>query len=328
MTAIPSTMRAARLHGIEDLRVEELPTPEPGSGELLVRVEACGVCPTDVRKYLIGVNDGDYPFNPGHEWVGQVAAIGAGVDGFVEGQRVYGDTYAGYAQYALLDVEPGAWSAGPVPVPADLVAEKAVFVEPLADCLHAVRDQARVASGDLVVVVGAGQMGVQLVACAAHAGARVLAVEPMSERGELARAFGAAEVVEPGRMAEAVADLSGGAGAQAVILSIGLADQVAGCIAASAPGGRVVLFAGFGDRPLACVDLNALHYREIALVGSEWVGTPPNQRRERYGEACALIAAGAIPVERLVTGTCGLDGLAAAFDDVRARRGLKTVVMP
>jgi L-iditol 2-dehydrogenase len=325
---VRDVMRAARLHGVEDLRVEELPTPEPGSGELLVRVEACGVCPTDVRKYLIGVNDGEYPFNPGHEWVGHVAAVGTGVEGFVSGQRVYGDTYAGYAEYALLAVEPGAWSAGPVPVPDGLPADRAVFVEPLADCLHAVRDQARVEGGDLVVVVGAGQMGAQLVACAAQAGARVLAVEPMPERGELARVFGAASVVTPAQMAEAVADLSAGAGADAVILSIGLADQVAGCIAACAPGGRVVLFAGFGDHPHARVDLNVLHYREIALVGSEWVGTPPNQRREHYGEACALIASGAIPVERLVTGTCGLDGLAEAFADVRARRGLKTVLVP
>ena len=321
-------MRAARLHGIEDLRIEELPTPEPGPGELLVRVEACGVCPTDVRKYMIGLGDGEYPFNPGHEWVGHVVAIGPGVDGVVPDQRVYGDTYAGYAEYALLQVEPGAWSAGPVPVPADLPAERAVFIEPLADCLHAIRDQARVEPGDLVVVVGAGQMGVQLVACAAQAGATVVAVEPMPERRELARAFSAAVVVEPGEMAEAVAELSEGAGADTVILSIGLADQVAGCIAAAAPGGRVVLFAGFGDRPHGSVDLNALHYREIALVGSEWVGTPPNQRRGRYAEACALIASGAIPVEQLVTGTCGFDGLAAAFEDVRARRGLKTVLLP
>src|SRR5438105_4842500 len=100
-------MRAARLHGIRDLRVEALPVPEPGPGELLVRVEGCGICPTDLRKWLIGVNDGDYPFNPGHEWVGVVEAVGTDVAGWARGTRVYGDTYAGYAALATLPVEPG-----------------------------------------------------------------------------------------------------------------------------------------------------------------------------------------------------------------------------
>jgi L-iditol 2-dehydrogenase len=68
----PATMRAARLHGIGDLRIESLPVPEPRPGEVLVRIEACGVCPTDARKFAIGVADGGYPLNPGHEWTGHV----------------------------------------------------------------------------------------------------------------------------------------------------------------------------------------------------------------------------------------------------------------
>jgi len=73
-------MRAARLHGIRDLRVEELADPPPAPGELLVRVDACGVCPTDVRKYLLGTTA--YPLNPGHEWVGHVEALGPLVEGW------------------------------------------------------------------------------------------------------------------------------------------------------------------------------------------------------------------------------------------------------
>ena len=99
-------MRAARLHGVGDLRVERPRVPRPGRGELLVRVEACGICPTDVRKHAIGTRDG-YPLNPGHEWVGAVTEVGSGVTGWSTGARVYGDTYAGYAEYALLPVEPG-----------------------------------------------------------------------------------------------------------------------------------------------------------------------------------------------------------------------------
>jgi L-iditol 2-dehydrogenase len=309
-------MRVARLHGVRDLRVEQLPVPEPGAGELLIEVEACGVCPTDVRKYRIGTGDG-YPLNPGHEWVGRVAAVGSGAGSWRVGQRVYGDTYAGYAEFALLAVEPGPWSAGPVEVPDALPAEVAVFVEPLADCLHAVGRRAMVDPGQRVAVVGAGQMGVQLVGAAALAGAHVIAIEPLAERQELARAFGAAEAGEawPDEL-------------DAVILSVPLPELVDPAMAAVRPGGRVVLFAGFGDRGRAEVDLNQLHYREVVLTGSEWIGTPPNARPELYQEARDLLAAGRLPVERLVTGTCDLDGLHAAFDAVQARRGMKTVLVP
>ena len=93
-----ATMRAARLHGIEDLRIDTLEAPVPAAGELLVRIEANGVCATDARKYRVGVNDGTYPFNPGHEWVGRVEEVGAAVTGWSLDDRVYGDTYGGYAE--------------------------------------------------------------------------------------------------------------------------------------------------------------------------------------------------------------------------------------
>src|SRR6516165_10133497 len=80
-------MWAARLHGIKDLQLEELPVPQPGPGELLVRVEACGICPTDARKYSIGVSDGEYPVNPGHEWVGLVEETGPDAGGWTPGDR-------------------------------------------------------------------------------------------------------------------------------------------------------------------------------------------------------------------------------------------------
>jgi L-iditol 2-dehydrogenase len=318
----PATMRAARLHGVRDLRLDTLPVPEPGPGELLVRVEACGICPTDVRKFLNGVEDGSYPFNPGHEWVGRVEEVGEGVSAWAPGARAYGDTYAGYAEYALLAVEPGAWSYGALGLPSELPAERAVFVEPLADCLHAVHDQAHVQPGERVVVLGTGQMGLQLVLASAAAGASVLAVDKLGERRELALSFGAEAAVGPAELPSA------GEGAAVVIVAVGDAELVADALAAARPGGRVILFAGFGERGEALVDLNRLHYQEITLVGSEWIGAPPHQRRERYEDALRLLVSGAAPLERLVSARCGLDGIEGAFDDLRAHRGLKTIVVP
>ncbi len=318
------TMRAARLHGLRDLRVETVPVPEPGPGELLVGVEACGVCPTDVRKFLIGVNDGDYPFNPGHEWVGRVVAAGEGAGGFAPGDRVYGDTYGGYAEFAVVPAQARGWSAGAVPIDPALDAERAVFVEPLADCLHAVIDQGRAGPGDRVLVLGAGQMGLQLVAACGVAGAEVLVAEPLAERRELAREFGAGATVDADGWPQAARAFE----PTVAILSIGDARLVMPLVEAVQPGGRVVLFAGFGDRPTAELDLNRIHYREVAVVGSEWIGTPPNARPERYAQAADLLGAGTVPVERLITGRCGLDGLLDAFAAVEERRGLKTLLQP
>ena len=186
---IPDTMRVARLHGTADLRVETVPVPRPGPDEVLVRIEACGICPTDARKYAIGTDHGDYPLNPGHEWVGRVVAAGPEVDGLDPGTRVYGDTYAGYAEFATITGRPDGWSRGALPVGA-LPLERAIFVEPLADCLHAVHDQAQVTAGSRVAVVGAGSMGLQLTAVAARVrrtGARGGAPRGPARAGEAPR---------------------------------------------------------------------------------------------------------------------------------------------
>ena len=147
-------------------------------------------------------------------------------------------------------------------------------------------------------------------------------VEPHAERRALAGEFGAAQMADGPELAEAAH------GSEAVILTIGAVDLVSTCIGAVAPGGRVVLFAGFGAAPHATLNLDVIHYREVSLVGSEWIGTPPNQRRERYADALALITSGEVPVARLVSGEVGLDGIEGAFAAIREQRGLKYVLRP
>ncbi len=322
------SMQVARLHGIRDLRVEQIPVPDPAAGELLVEIEACGVCATDARKYEVGVNDGHYPINPGHEWVGRIAALGAGVAGWRLGERVYGDTYGGYADYAVIPVEAIAWSRGPVRLPESLPLERAIFLEPLADCLHAVHDQARLAPGQKAVVIAAGSMGLKIIAAASMLGVEVLAVEPVEARRKLALDFGAAPAIEAAGWEAEAKKWSAEAGVDTVILTIGEARLVGPSIEACKPGGRVVLFAGFGTKPEATLDMNAIHYREIALVGSEWVGTPPNQRRERYDQAAELLISGGIPVERLVTGDCGFEDLGRVLAERSNLKAIKTMFRP
>ena len=145
-------------------------------------------------------------------------------------------------------------------------------------------------------------------------------MEPDARRRELGLGLGAADAMAPD-------DFVPAGDADCVVLSIGDGSLVPACIDACAPGGRVVLFAGFGDRPMATLDLNALHYREISVVGSEWIGTPPNTRRERYAEARDLLSGG-LELERLVERTVGLEGIADAFVAMRERRLMKAVLRP
>ena len=321
-------MYAARLHGVRDLRVEEVPVPRPGPGEVLVRVEACGVCPTDARKYRIGVSDGEYPFNPGHEWIGVVEETGPGVGRWSPGERVYGDTYGGYAEFVVVKAEPEGWSCGAIELDQSVPRERAIFIEPLADCLHAVHDQARVQDGDQVLVLSAGSMGLQLIAMARRAGARVLAVEPIAERRQMARAFGAEEALDLRGWRDATREFTAGAGVQAAIVAVGKAALVSEAIEVAAPGGRVVAFAGFGDEPTTVIDLNRIHYKEVQLVGSHWIGTPPNQRWERYAQARDLLVSGDVPLEQLVTRTIGFDQVEDALVKLEDYRELKSMLSP
>jgi L-iditol 2-dehydrogenase len=321
-------MRAARLHGIKNLQLEQLPVPRPGPGELLVRVEACGVCPTDARKYAIGISDGEYPFNPGHEWVGFVEETGPHVEGWEPGDRVYGDTFGGYAEFAVVPARPSGWSCGATEVDRSVPRECAVLLEPLADCLHAVHDQARVTPGDPVLVFSAGPMGLQLIAVASRAGARVLVVEPIAERRDMATAFGADRVVSSEQWRDAADAFTAGTGFAAVIVAVGKGELVSQGIEVAAPGGRVVAFAGFGDAPMAVVDMNRIHYGEVEVVGSHWVGTPPNQRLERYAQARDLLASRALRLERLITRQIGLEQVQDALARHADHHGLKTVLIP
>lgn len=321
-------MRSARLVGIRQMQIDQLPVPVPQAGEIQVRIEACGVCATDSRKYEIGVNDGHYPFNPGHEWLGEVSDVGPGVTGFKIGDRVYGDTYGGYADFATIPVKPIDWSRGPMHLPRALDKRRAIFIEPLADCIHAVRDQARLKSGQKLVVIAAGVMGLKMIADAVRLGCGVMAVEPLASRQAAAKAFGAERVVTPDDWREAAAEWTSGEGADAVILTIGNPDLVMPCIRAARPGGRVVLFAGFGNRKEAVLDLNDIHYREIELIGSEWIGTPPNQRRHRYDEALEFLQDECVPFDSLVTSTCGFSTLEQALVSRQGFTGLKIMFTP
>ena len=290
------TMQAAVFRGPGDLRVEQVPVPETGPGEMLVRVEACGVCGTDIKKIQKGLLPPPRIF--GHEIAGQVARAPRG-GRFREGDRVvlhhhlpcrdcfycerglfaqcagykrngttagFEPAGGGFAEYVkALDwiVEGGA-----IPIPDGVSAEEAAFVEPVNTCLKAVR-RAGLERGQTVLVVGQGPIGLLLTQLCRWAGAEVIASDTMADRREVAGRMGAHVVLDatqdvPGE----VRALTGGHGADRVILAAFGQAAMDQAVGAARPGGRIIVFAATSPGETALLDLGALCASEKEIVTS------------------------------------------------------------
>lgn len=311
-------MRALLFHGPGDLRVEEVPRPEPGPGDVLVEVEVALTDGTDAKAFRRGhpllLAETPSPF--GHEFCGIDAATGRrvvaansapcgecapcrrGEETLCENLQPF--LNGAYAELLLVPARIAARNL--LPVPAGLAPEVAAMTEPLACCLHGV-ERAGIEAGQTVAVVGPGPIGLMLCTAARDAGARVTVVGGRPERRELARDFGA----EPGE----------GRGADVVVEAVGTAEAWHHALELVRPGGTVLFF---GGRELA-VDTFRLHYEELTLRGA-FHHTPRHVRA-----ALAFLASGAHPWERLVTHRVGLEGVAGLFADP-PRDLLKAAVVP
>ena len=198
-------MKAARLYGVRDLRVEDVPEPEPGPGEALIRIHACGVCPSDLRAYLAPrPGSTGEPRTPGHEWTGVVVGLGEVIDdeapAIKVGDRVVADwRYVcgrcyecrrgvfNYCENLKRGVRGGFAGYGAAPLtqlrrmPDDVSFEEASFTEPLA-CVIQAHDYTEIRLGDDVVIVGAGPIGLLHLQIALHRGARVIVSDPLAAR--------------------------------------------------------------------------------------------------------------------------------------------------
>lgn len=346
--SIPDRMRVARLHAWGDVRVEEAPVPEPGPGEILVRVEACGVCGSDALVWYV---ERKSPAVLGHEPAGIVVATGDGVESLRVGDRVFAHHHApcmaceecrrglwsncstwkrnqlapgGFAEYAVVGAESVARDT--LVLPEEMSFEAAVFIEPLATCIRALKRQGRVESGDVVLIVGLGSMGQLMVPLARAYGAEtVLGSDFMADRRDRALRRGADAVFDPGAedVVEAVRSRTGGRGADVVVVCPGDVRAIRAGLDAAAPGGRVVCFTPLPPDSPVTLDLSPLYFREITLSQSYSCGPDETQK------ALAMIAGGRVEVASLVTHTEGLGGVAAALERAAGKgAGLKTVIQP
>ena len=304
-------MRALRFHGPGDLRLEDVPRPEPAPGDVLVQVEVALTDGTDLKTFRRGhpLLLGELPSPFGHEFCGIDVATGRRV---VAANSAAEDERGGslellngaYAEYLL--VPEAIARVNLLPVPSGLAPDVAAMIEPLACCLRGV-ERAQIVAGDRVAILGAGPIGLMLSACVRDAGARPEIVGGRSERRALAPLFGA----EPGD----------GGDADVVIEAAGTEEAWQRAIELVRPGGSVVYFGGRERGTELPVDTYRLHYEELTLRGS-FHHTPRHVRA-----ALAFLGSGAHPWKRLITHRVGLEGVAALLADP-PRDYLKAAVIP
>jgi len=333
-------MRAAVLHAPKQIRVEEVPDPVPGPGEVLIRVRTCGICGSDVHLYD-GGREVPYPRILGHEFAGDVVAVGEGVTGIAPGERVTaepnfscGRCYycrAGRPNLCLnrvgLAVDRDGSFAELVSVPATFVWKlpeevtyrQGAMVEPLMVAWHAVR-RGGVSIGDRVAVLGCGTIGLLATMVASSAGAQVCSVDVVPHKLALAEQVGAFVALD-GSAVDAVEEVrraTDGLGADIVFEMAGVPATVAQALEMVRQAGCVVLV-GLSFRPAQVVPASVAR-REVQIIGSfiYYAG--------EFATGIRLIESGRLDVESLIDFTTDLDGTAEAFRRVESGEAVKAMV--
>ncbi|MFT4044402.1 MAG: alcohol dehydrogenase catalytic domain-containing protein [Gordonia sp. (in: high G+C Gram-positive bacteria)] len=333
--------RAAEYIGNGDLRVVDGPIPEPGPGEVRIRVAYCGICGTDLH-ILHGNMDHRVapPQTIGHEMSGTIDAVGAGVTDFAVGTGATvmpldwcGDCDAcrrghnhicNELDFVGIETTGAMQQYWVVPasvivaLPDALALDHAALIEPLAVAAHDVR-RSRLAAGETAVVIGGGPIGQLIALVAQRRDANVILAEPNPQRRAFAARHGAT-VVDPlsEDLADTVHELTSGAGADVVFEVAGLAATALQAPRLARVRGRVVMVA-IHPQP-APIDLHRVFWRELELLGARVY------EREDFEQAVALLSAGQIPAAELITRRVPLDGCRQAFDDLTDAQAMKVLI--
>ena len=342
---------------VNEVRLDELPTPSLDGAAAILRVESCGICGTDARTFFNGDPRAPLPWVLGHEPVGtleEVAPDAALPEGVRSGDRVFLGSilYCGECRSCLegrqnlcaekklygYDPYPGAFaefaSVPPIalrnlyPLPPELPSDLATAADPFACALNGV-ETADIRLGDTLAILGAGPIGCVQALMARNAGAgRIYLVEVSPGRAELSRRIVGDvvdEVIEPGPSggADEVLELTDGWGADRVIVACASPAAQRAALRLAAPAAKVVYFAGLPkSRPVIDFDANELHYKELAVLGA--YGATPRH----YRLTLDLLAREAARAEQIVTHRFPLERIGEGFETIREGSGLKVVIRP
>ena len=351
---IVSTMSAAVYKGSSRIEVEAVPVPGIGPGEVLIRVESCGICPTDLKKISYNLLPG--PRIYGHETAGVIAAVGAGVSRYQPGDRVivfhhipcgkcfycgkrlyaqcpvykkvgvtagYEPAGGGFSQYVrVMD-----WivARGIEKIPTGVSFDAASFVEPVNTCLKGMK-QMDPQPGDMVAILGQGPVGLIFTMMAHRAGLRIVATDTFESRRKLARKFGAHQAFDPRDAAfeSAIKDMTDGRGADLVIIAASAKGIVEQAVAISRPGASILLFAQTSHQERIEVSGADICMGERVLCGSYSASV------DLQKESADLVFSGALPVEELISHRYSLSDIHVGIERALHpdAESLKIVVQP
>jgi L-iditol 2-dehydrogenase len=335
---IPKTMRAGVYREKAVVRVEEVPVPEVTDGEVLIKVAACGICGTDIKK--IFQRYVEPPQILGHELAGTVVAVGRGVTKWTLGDRVmsfhhtpcgqcfycekrlfsqckqykttgltagFTPNGGGFAEYVR--AMPWVAERGIVALPDNVTFEEATFIEPINTIVKAVQ-KARVVAGETVLILGCGPIGLQLLMVSNLEGARIYTSDPISQRREKSLSLGAMESFDPtsGKLVEEIRARTDSRGADAVLVAVAHPSVVTYALAAARPGGRVLLFAA--NDPVTKIEFPAaaVGIDEKEILGSYSAAVDIQE------SAAALVLGKKLPVMEIVTHRFPLDRIQEALE--------------
>ncbi len=335
-------MKIARLQEPLKMGVEELEKPTIGPNEVLIKVAACGVCGTDVEAYQGKVPRGwtiTYPFRMGHELAGTVVDVGENVTNVKPGDRVVPDgrLTCGYCYYCRRGMfsaceNQGYFSGGLAQysnypfqnltkIPEGVSLEEATFAEPLA-CVINGQSKLAVSFGSVAVVIGDGPIGLLHIQLLRHQGAFTVMVGLLEHRLAVAKELGANVVINAGQedVEQVVRQVSDGRGADIVVNAVGKAAVLRQAIDLAARRGQILYFAATLE-PIVEVDLDLIHYKELRLIGSY------DSIVAQYQQALALIKAGIIRVEPLISHRLPLEEVQSGYEIARTQKGLKVLII-
>ena len=340
-------MKAAVVHGVNDIRIEEYPTPEAGPGEVIVKTRVAGICATDIKTLLGQGIPKDLPTILGHEVVGEIAVTGDGVEGFSVGDRVgvYPIAVCGKCRYCLqgrhnlCEAEFGLGHGieggfaeyvrlpkeivdigGVVKLGDDLSYEDAVMAEPLSCTLAAART-CKLQKGHSVLIIGAGPMGLMHLKTAKYYDCEVMIADLIDDRLSLAGKMGADHLINSGQknLHEEVMRLTEDRGADAVIISLGIPQVIEDNMKLTAKGGVCNIFGGPPPSEIK-LDPRWLHYLEITLTGT-FASTP-----EDFRNCLELIRDKSIVVSDLLSHRFTLDNFLDAVEKAKNQEMVRGIV--
>ena len=328
-------MKEALLYEKHDVRIVEKPIPTIGPNDILLKVRAAKVCPTDVRKYNLGSSDTrirSLPMNLCHEYTGDIVDVGENVKDLKKNMRVTGYGFKGNAEYVKLETDSSNpyYKSAILELPPNVSYEEGAFVIPFSECLHSVVDQANLRFGDTVVIVGAGHMGLQHVNIAHWSGAYVIAVDLVDERLDLASKLGADVVINSAKenVVEEVKKLTHGELANCSIATLGIPSVIQTAIDVIGHNGRIVLFGGSPTGTVMQFNPNDIHYSEKIMIGIEGIGVGNNRHPERRPQALRHIASGKIDLKKLITKIMPMTEIVEAYEMINKGKAISIVINP